>query len=84
MDVITREGTIIKGIIEGAPVPEIMNALKVIGFPESMMQANTVRKRVEIAPWLIEELKGKVDFELYEVEEYPTWDALEVERLKLN
>ena len=49
-----------------------------------MMQVNSAKRRVEIAPWLVEDLKGKVQYELYEVEEYPTWDALEVERLRIN
>ena len=84
IDVITKDGTIIKGIIEGGKAEEIMASLTSIGVPESMMQVNSAKRRVEIAPWLVEDLKGKIQYELYEVEEYPTWDALEVERLRIN
>ena len=28
---------------------------------------------------MLEDIKNSVDYEMYEVEEYPTWDALEVE-----
>ena len=84
IDVITKDGTIIKGIIQGGKAEDIMASLTSIGVPESMMQVNSAKRRVEIAPWLVEDLKGKIQYELYEVEEYPTWDALEVERLRIN
>ncbi len=83
IDVVTKDGTIIKGIVEGPNIYEIREELIRIGMDPVDIHINPVRKRVEIPPWVIEDLKGKTDYELYEIEEYPTWDAIEVERVKI-
>ena len=35
---------------------------------------------LEIAAWVVVELEEEIDGDCYVVEEYPTWDRLEVER----
>lgn len=83
MDIITPDGTIIKGIIEHSDLQEIVSALKGAGVPDDMIALNEGKKRVEIPSWIIPKLKGLVPYDMYEVEEYPTYDALEVERVKI-
>lgn len=83
IDVITKEGTIIRGIIQGEDLQEIVRELKMTGLDEDMIHLNLLRKRIEVPPWILPELKKLLNYEMFEVEEYPTWDALEVERLKI-
>ena len=33
------------------------------------MQINKIKRRVEIAPWIVDDLKGKLDYEIYQIEE---------------
>ncbi|MCL5730819.1 MAG: radical SAM protein [Candidatus Thermoplasmatota archaeon] len=84
-DVITRDGTIVRGIIEGGDLSSVETDLKNMGFSEEMYRLNESMKRVEVPVWLLEKIKNGVGgkYEIYQVEEYPTWDAIEVERLKL-
>lgn len=82
-DIVTKDGTIIRGIIQGGPVEEMAEALLNIGIPKNEMQINKIKRRVEIAPWIVDDLKGKLDYEIYQIEEYPTWDAIEIERVKI-
>ncbi|EQD27386.1 radical SAM domain protein, partial [mine drainage metagenome] len=83
IDVITKDGTIIKGIVEGPNIYEIREELIKFGVDPEDIHINPVRKRVEIPPWIIEDLKGNLEYDFYEIEEYPTWDAIEVERVKI-
>ncbi len=84
-DVITKDGTIIRGIIEGGDPGQILRDLVSIGFPVDRVKINSARNRVEVPPWMLENLKPelKQKYELYQIEEYPSWDAIEVERLKI-
>ena len=83
IDVITKDGTIIRGIVEGGDVIEMRDRLISIGMDPASIHVNPVKKRLEVPPWMLEDIKNSVDYEMYEVEEYPTWDALEVERVKI-
>lgn len=83
IDVVTREGTIIRGIIQGADIHEIVARLREIGVGKEMIHINVPRNRVEVPPWMLPDLKKLLDLDMYEIEEYPTWDAIEVERLKI-
>lgn len=83
MDVITKEGTLIKGVIENNDLQAVVADLRSVGVPEDMISLNQRKKRVEVPSWIIGELKKLVSYDMYEVEEYPTWDALEVERVKI-
>jgi uncharacterized protein len=84
-DLVTEEGLLIKGIIE-TPDPEMIAARLLSEFevPSTMMKIDTERKRLEVAPWILEELYPELDAECYIVEVYPTADRLEVERRPLR
>ncbi|MGP6294018.1 radical SAM protein [Caldiplasma sukawensis] len=83
IDALTKDGTIIKGVVEGGDLLEIVEELKLLGLKPGEYHINKIRKRVEISPWRAEDLKGKIQYDIYQVEEYPTWDAIEVERVKI-
>jgi hypothetical protein len=40
--------------------------------------------KVEVAPWVLEDIADELGFKCYISEQYPTADALEVERTPLN
>jgi len=83
-DVVTEDGTLLKGIIE-ADDPERIAASVRRRFrvPGNLIGAAMDRNRVEIAPWILEELAPRIDRPCFLVEEYPTADRLEVERTPL-
>ncbi|MFP3255074.1 MAG: radical SAM protein [Thermoplasmata archaeon] len=84
-EIITKDGTLLKGIIEGKDLKNIYEELiDTIGVPENMVNFDIYRNRIEIAPWILEELKNMIDGEKYIVEEYPTWDRTEVERYPIK
>jgi len=83
-DVITEDGTLLKGVIEG-PIEEIMELLRMeFEVPEELMRKDGERKRVEVAPWVLEEISPRLPYDSFLVEEYPTADRLEVEREPLR
>jgi pyruvate formate-lyase activating enzyme-like uncharacterized protein len=84
-DLVTEEGLLIKGIIE-TPEPEAV-ALRLrseYDVPMDLMRPDPGRKRLEIAPWILEELFPELGLDCYIVEVYPTADHLEVERRPLR
>ncbi len=82
---ITEDATLILGVIEGEDLEEIYRVLRdEVGVPENLIEINRERKRVEISPYILEEIAPELPWDAYEVEEYPTWDRLQVERVKLN
>lgn len=83
IDIITEDGTLFKGVIEG-PTNEIIDALKRIGVEDRLFSIDEEKKRVEIAPWILEHLVDQLPFDSFFVEEYPTADRLEVEREPLK
>jgi len=80
-DVLTKDGTRLIGIIETnksiAVVSDLHDRLAV---PRNMMEANAGMCRIEIAPWILEEIFSEVEGRSFIIEEYPTADRLEVER----
>jgi pyruvate formate-lyase activating enzyme-like uncharacterized protein len=56
--------------------------------PNELLTINLDLKRLELAPWILETVKGELDKKMLEtcylVEEYPTADRLEVERIPLE
>jgi len=84
-EVLTRDGTFLKGIIETDEFS--MTAayiLKTFDVPGNLIRANFAKRRLEIAPWILEEIAGELDLPSYIIEEYPTSDRLEVERIPLK
>ncbi|MEK6987320.1 MAG: radical SAM protein [Candidatus Thermoplasmatota archaeon] len=83
-DVITQDGTLVKGIIEGEGLDSLMREIaRKFRVPQEFMGLDAARKRIEIAPWILEEIAPRLERPSYVVEEYPTADGLEVERTRL-
>jgi len=83
-DIITDEGTLIKGVVEG-PMDEIVHHLQEkFGVPDNMLFKDMEKKRVEVAPWVLKQIADQLPFASFLVEEYPTADRLEVEREPLR
>ncbi len=84
-EVLTRDGTFIKGVVEtplvAATAAYIMHRFAV---PGRLLWSDPVKKRLEVAPWILEEIASELDSPSYIVEEYPTADRLEVERTPLR
>jgi len=83
-DVITEDGTLIRGVIEAEDLPAMARSLREeFGVPAKLVAVNAGRRRVEIAPWVLEDIAADVAGRCYVVEEYPTSDGLEVSRQSL-
>jgi pyruvate formate-lyase activating enzyme-like uncharacterized protein len=84
-DLKTDEGTLLKGVVE-TKTPSQTRAMLLRRFqiPAKLVRADSAMKRVEVAPWILEEIAGELDLPAFIVEEYPTADRLEVERRPLS
>lgn len=83
-EVVTEDGTLIKGILYG-DLEEAMTLLRdEYEVPDVLMSIDEERGRLEVAPWVLEEIAEELPYKCYEIEEYPTADRLEVERAPLN
>ncbi|MDI3482657.1 MAG: uncharacterized protein PWQ88_528 [Candidatus Methanomethylophilaceae archaeon] len=84
-DEITEDGTLLKGVIECDEPQKVMQWLcEEFEIPLEFMNLDSEKERLEIAPWILEEIYDEVPFRSYIVEEYPTADRLEVERTPLR
>ncbi len=80
-ELITEEGTLIKGIILAENPLEVLDELReYYEIPDSLMWYDPENDRIEIALAVLEEICDEIDYECYGIEEYPTADRLEVER----
>ncbi len=83
-DLMTSEGTLLKGVIEGAEAKSAEEYLRTrYDVPRRLMHFDVVKDRLEVASWVLHEISALLPFDSYIVEEYPTADRLEVEREKL-
>jgi len=83
-DEVTEDGTLVKGVIEADDLAAVERELRGrFEVPPELLAAVPARKRVEVAPWVLEEIAAKLPWPSFVVEEYPTADALEVERQRL-
>jgi pyruvate formate-lyase activating enzyme-like uncharacterized protein len=98
-ELLTDDGTFLLGIVE-AKAPESygmnMKALEIeynslkknYGIPDELINLDIKNKRIEIASWILKELQN--DFSktfktrIFIIEEYPTADRLEVERIPID
>jgi pyruvate formate-lyase activating enzyme-like uncharacterized protein len=84
-EVLTNDGTFLKGIIETDEFSmTAAHILKKFDIPGYLIGANAAKGRLEIAPWILEEIAGEIDLPSFIIEEYPTADRLEVERIPLK
>jgi len=80
-DVITDDGTFIKGILYADDLEAAAEFLREeYDVPDELMLVDADRNRMEIAAWILEEVGPELPFRCYIVEEYPTKDRMEVER----
>ncbi|MDP8012135.1 MAG: radical SAM protein [Thermoplasmata archaeon] len=83
-EVITRDGTILKGIIEIENPKEVyVKIMNEFDIPGDLIYLDKYKNRIEIAPWILEKIKKYFKGKAYLVEEYPSWDRTEVERTPL-
>ncbi len=82
-EVITEEGTLLKGIIL-AGREKINEIVEKFNINPELVQWNEKMKRIETSPFIAEEIAEHIEYKCYLVEEYPTADRLEVERIPLN
>jgi hypothetical protein len=82
LDIVTADGTLLKGIIEGPP--SLLHRLRRdFRVPARLMAYDRRKRRVEVAPWILERIAPVLGRKAFIVEEYPTADGLEVERSSL-
>jgi hypothetical protein len=89
-DVVTNEGTLLKGIIEMDRNRSLRNTYKSLkkefDLKDDYIFLNENKNRIEIALWVLEKIASVLrqrGLMCYMVEEYPTADGLEVERTPL-
>lgn len=84
----TGDGTVLLGIVEAPPALEIDRLARRIARLGKLAPADyrvdRVRRRIELAPDRVRRLADRLREAAFVVEEYPTADALEVEREPLN
>jgi len=83
-DMVTDDGTLLKGVIETSEIDEVMAVLgDEFNVPSTLMRRDDEKHRVEIAPWILQRISAELPYDSFIVEEYPTADRLEVERERL-
>jgi len=82
-EVVTEDGTLLKGVIM-AGRGEIKKLMEKFEIDEKMIEWNEEKKWIETSPFILEEIAEHLPYKCYFVEEYPTADHLEVERIPLN
>ena len=89
-EVISEEGTLIKGIItvkDSISLEYIYTSIqKEFDIPDRFIFLNKDKRRIEIGLWILEEIAQvltKRGMNCFMIEEYPTADGLEVERTPL-
>lgn len=79
-ELVTEDGTLLKGVIEGCDPAEGARILQSLGVQRVHFRLDGERGRIEIAPWVLEDIAESIPWPCFIVEEYPTADRLEVER----
>ena len=88
-EVISDDGTLLKGVIYtlNMSLQGLYKTLKQeYGIDDDYIFINNEKNRIEVAVWILEKIAldlKKRGIESYMVEEYPTADGLEVERIPL-
>ncbi|RLF36748.1 MAG: radical SAM protein [Thermoplasmata archaeon] len=89
LDIITKDGTLLKGIITSntLSLQEIYKVLtSEFKIKNKHIIINKDKNRVEVALWILKKTASSLrekNLECYMIEEYPTADALEIERTPL-
>lgn len=84
-DLITEEGTLVRGIIlSKEPKKRLEKLKKRFQIPDELIWFDEGNDRIEISLAVLEKICKKIEDECYGIEEYPTSDRLEVERWPLD
>jgi pyruvate formate-lyase activating enzyme-like uncharacterized protein len=83
-DVITGDGTLIKGIVHADDLDAAVAALLSLKVPADLILIDRERGRIEVASWKLRKVSKKLPYPSYVIEEYPTFDRMEVERTPLE
>ncbi len=87
-EVMTDDGTLVFGIVVGGDVKDwahtLTGAMKREGIEEELFAVRPDLNRLELAPWLLEDMLLDEDLKGFIIEEYPTFDRLEVERTPIE
>src|SRR2546428_6364931 len=84
-DVVTEDGTLLQRMFEGSNLEPLMDDLeRMYQVPNDLMGLDRPGQRLEIAPWVLQEIAPQIDRPSFLVEEYPTADGLEGERAPLG
>lgn len=80
-EIVTDDGTLVKAVIEtDDPASLAAEISERFAIPRKYIRHDAGRKRVELAPWIAEEIGSMLPARSYIVEEYPTVERTEVER----
>lgn len=83
-EIVTDDGTLLKGIIETPDPASLRSVLaRRYDIPSKYIRADKARERVDLAPWIAEEIGASLE-NCYIVEEYPTAERTEVERRRIT
>ncbi len=88
-EIITDDGTLIKGIVskENASLRSVYKFVQTrFNISQKFLFKDSEKNRIELAPWILDKIAEKLCQQGYTcalVEEYPTADRLEVERIPL-
>jgi hypothetical protein len=89
-EIITRDATLLKGIIE---LPNVSNnmlravrrsLIRKFTIPSNLIIINYEKQRIELAPWILHELAPELSYNCFIIEELPSANRLEVEREPLK
>jgi len=84
----TEDGTVVLGVVEdpdGAGVERwAARVVRALGVGPNDYRLDAARRRVELSPFTLRRVARRLRWPAFEVEVYPTADALEVERTPLN
>ena len=79
---ITDDGTLVRGYVYSDDPDAVVSRLLELDVPEELFAV--LDGKVEVAPWVLEDIADDLGFKCYISEQYPTADGLEVERTPLN
>lgn len=79
---VTEDGTIVRGYLYADDLEKARGELISKGVPGDLIEV--LDNRLEVAPWVLEDLAGSLGYRCFLSEQYPTADGLEVERTPLN
>ena len=79
---VTDDGTLVRGYVYGNDLEAIVSKLRELDVPDELF--TVLENKVEVAPWVLEDIADDLGYKCYISEQYPTADGLEVERTPLN